>query len=65
MTLTSNSSKLELLLRIFLWFEMPSYSTHTFELLKPVGKAADVRFPVANQKVKIVGAIPLRKVQDW
>jgi hypothetical protein len=44
---------------------MPSYSTHTFELLKPVGKAADVRFPVANQKVKIVGAIPLRKVQDW
>ncbi len=34
---TSNSSKFALLSRTFLWFEMPSYSTHVLELLRRSG----------------------------
>src|SRR5215471_13010658 len=49
---TSNSSKFELLSRIFLWFEVPSYSTHTLELFSRSGRRRTCAFQLPMRKSK-------------
>src|SRR5215475_8004838 len=49
---TLNSSKFELLSRILWWFEMPSYSTQTFELFRRSGRrrTCAFQFPIRKSK---------------